>query len=83
MLKVIYFHHDGNSIKKCANIFNIDRRIISKWIKSEPKILKTIYKINKLSFPALENQLYSWIIEKRSQGACLSGTVNISLPNAN
>ncbi|CAF1107941.1 unnamed protein product [Brachionus calyciflorus] len=81
-LKVITFHSNGNSINKCAQHFEIDRRIVSRWIRNQERIKGMKLKrstfrcksVNDLaSYPFMENQLIEWIKEKRETGACISG----------
>ncbi|CAF0902923.1 unnamed protein product, partial [Brachionus calyciflorus] len=80
--KVICFINKGNSINKCAKEFKIDRRIISRWKRLEPRILENKKKrqrrcvkslVDRCQFPILETNLFNWITDKRSQGICLSG----------
>ncbi|RNA06934.1 pogo transposable element with KRAB domain [Brachionus plicatilis] len=68
-----------NVTNDCAKKYLIDRRIISRWIKAEAKILKTKLKRKNMPvdwsyYPSLENHLYTWVKEKRLKGCCLSGT---------
>ncbi|CAF1058245.1 unnamed protein product [Brachionus calyciflorus] len=82
-LKVINTHKNGEGINSCAKIYELDRRLVSRWIQSETKILKkklrrekyaVVSDIDRSHFPILETHLYNWICEKRLQGACLSVT---------
>ncbi|CAF0945799.1 unnamed protein product [Brachionus calyciflorus] len=79
--KVINFYQKGNSINKCALEFKIDRRIISRWIKKESRIINTKLKRQRFAvtsernmamYPVMENQLSNWIYEKRNQGCCIT-----------
>ncbi|CAF1085979.1 unnamed protein product [Brachionus calyciflorus] len=79
--KVISFHKNGNSINKTALEFQLDRRVVSRWIKVETKIINTKLQRNRFAvsseknnamYPAMENQLANWISEKRNLGCCIT-----------
>ncbi|RNA22105.1 pogo transposable element with KRAB domain-like [Brachionus plicatilis] len=69
------------NINKCSKMFGIDRRTISKWIKNEKNITETKHKrsrttchvqADKCFYTELEKELFQWVMEQRSKGACLN-----------
>ncbi|CAF1027868.1 unnamed protein product [Brachionus calyciflorus] len=81
-VKVISYYQAGHSINKCSNHFDIDRRIVSSWIRSQTriknmKLKRSVFRCKSqkdlASYPLMESQLIDWIKEKRSNGACISG----------
>jgi len=72
-----------HSISKASSKFKIDRKTIRHWIKKKDKIfflghrsiLRRCQRKSRCKWPALEDDLYDWIMEMRAAGQCVSGNI--------
>ena len=70
---VTWFHENGKNIHQTSQYFNLDRKQVRNWVKTEEKIRKQ--KLNtkapgrgKARFPEAEKQLHDDFLKMRSEG---------------
>ena len=88
-MKIVLFYESlqqnvkakDKSINLIARISEIDRRVLSRWIKNKDSLSDVVdkrhrtkceYKSDRSICPEMESRLYEWIINQRLKGACLS-----------
>lgn len=77
----VLLYQESHSINKTAEKFELDRKLVRNWIANKAKIMASNNKSsrtrcerkNSAKFPELEQQLYDWVSDERSEGKLVSG----------
>lgn len=74
LMVVNYFENNNRNVRRTAKKFNIEPKQVRDWTKKKEKMLATAPHVAKIhpgklpKYPNLEDNLFSWIIEKRENG---------------
>ncbi len=81
-VKIIQYA-EAHGITRASNRFKIDRKTIRGWLKNKNKIFslsrrsirRRCQRKCRCKWPALEDDLYDWILEMRAAGQCVTGNM--------